>query len=368
MLTKEKTKPIVVSSPSLAPLEEFTELLRGTWESGVLTHNGPLVQRLESELCQVLGIKNIVALVNGTIALQLAVKALDLRGEIITTPFSWVATASSILWEHCTPVFVDIDGETLNIDPAKVEQAINHRTVAIMAVHVFSNPCDVDAIGEIARRHRLKVIYDAAHAVGVNYKGRSVLEYGDISATSFHATKIFNTGEGGACIATDDELHERIKRLRFFGYDSNKEVVEDGMNGKMTEIHAALGLANLSYFQRVIERRREIFLQYHAGLRDLDCLRFQRFDPAAYNFSYMPVIFDTEERLLAVERILLSQNIIPRRYFYPSLNTMKAVAPYQPMPVSEYVADRILCLPSNNQITDQEISRIIELIRQAQSF
>jgi dTDP-4-amino-4,6-dideoxygalactose transaminase len=363
MLIANNTKPVVVSSPSLASLEEFMELLRGPWESGILTHNGPLLQRLEVELCRALGLKNIVVLINGTIALQLAVKALGLKGEIITTPFSWVATASSILWEHCTPVFTDIDEGTLNMDPSKIEAAINHRTTAIMAVHVFSNPCDIEAIERIAKKHNLKVIYDAAHAVGVDYKGKSVLEYGDISATSFHATKIFNTGEGGACITNDDDLHERIKRLRFFGYDDNKEVVEDGMNGKMTEIHAALGLANLKYLDAVIARRRDIFNLYYDGLNDLDAVRFQVFDKSAYNYSYMPVIFDSEEQLLNIEKTLLKNNIIPRRYFYPSLNTMKAVAPYQPMPVSESVSERILCLPSNNQITDDDVSHVIELIR-----
>ncbi|MEY3051123.1 MAG: dTDP-4-amino-4,6-dideoxy-D-glucose transaminase [Bacteroidota bacterium] len=363
MRTVEKSKLRVVSSPSLASLEEYLSLLRTPWESGVLTHNGPLVQRLEAELREYLPVRNIVTLVNGTIALQLAIKALDIKGEVITTPFSWVATASAIRWEQCTPVFVDIDPHTLNIDPAKIERAITHRTTAIMAVHVFSNPCDTEAIADIARRRNLKVIYDAAHAVGVRYQGRSVLEHGDVSATSFHATKIFNTGEGGACITLDDDLHQRLQRLRFFGYDAAKEVVEDGTNGKMTEIHAALGLANLPYLDQVIARRRDIFGLYHQGLKDMPAIRFQQFDPAAYNFSYMPVIFDTEQQLLAVEKDLVAHQILPRRYFYPSLNTLPAVAPYQPMPVSESIADRILCLPSNNQLTDEDVFEVVDRIR-----
>ncbi len=358
-----KNKPLFVTSPSLASIEEFASLLVDPWETGVLTHNGPLVQRLEKELCEKWRISQMVAVNNGTIAIQLALKALDLdSGEIITTPFSWVASCSAILWERCTPVFVDIDPATLNIDPQKIEDAITHRTKAIMGVHVFSNPCDVEAIQTIADKYGLKVIYDGAHAAYTNYKGKSILEYGDVSATSFHATKLFNTAEGGACVAVDHDIHERLKRLRFFGHDDSKEVVEDGCNGKMTEIHAALGLANLKYLDQVMAHRKWIFEGYHQRLNHLDFLSFQKFNPDEYNYSYMPVVFDSEDRLLRVERNLKEASVYPRRYFYPSLNTMKAVSAYQPMPLSEDVAQRILCLPSHNGVTEEYIQMISGII------
>lgn len=207
---------IFVTQPSLAPLEEFTALLKGVWERGILTHNGPLVQQLENEIRNKLSLKHFVAVSNGTIAIQMAIKALEIKGEIITTPFTWVATLSAIQWEGCTPVFCDIEPDTLNIDYSKIEEKITDKTVAIMPVHVFGNPCDVEAIEAIAKKHGLKVVYDAAHAIGSTYKDKSLLEYGDISATSLHATKLFNTAEGGGCITTQDDLFEKLKRIRFF--------------------------------------------------------------------------------------------------------------------------------------------------------
>ena len=249
-------KPIYVTSPSLAPLPELLSLLEGVWERGILTHNGPLVQQFEKDFCRYFNIPSIVAVTNGTIAIQMAIKALDLKGEIITTPFTWVATVSAIKWEQCTPVFVDIDPQTLNMDPKKIEEKITKDTVAIMPVHVFGNACDCDTIETIAKKHNLKVIYDAAHAVGTNYHGSSVLTRGDISATSFHATKLLNTAEGGGCITLDLSLHEKLKRIRFFGHDDRKDIVEDGFNGKMTEVHAALGIANMRTISEVLEDRK----------------------------------------------------------------------------------------------------------------
>ena len=249
-------KQIFVTQPSLAPLEEFKTLLNGVWERGILTHNGPLVQQLEKEIQTKLNLDHFLVVANGTLAIQMAIKALELKGEIITTPFTWVATLSAIQWEGCTPIFCDIQPDTLNIDPLKIEEKITKNTVAIMPVHVFGNPCDVEAIEAIAKRHNLKVIYDAAHAVGSKINEKSLLEYGDISATSLHATKLLNTGEGGGCITTNNDLHEKLKRVRFFGHDNNKEIVEEGFNGKLTEIHAALGLANLKYFDLVLEDRK----------------------------------------------------------------------------------------------------------------
>jgi dTDP-4-amino-4,6-dideoxygalactose transaminase len=357
-----RNKPIYVTAPSLAPLEEYKQILESAWESGILTHNGPLVQRLEKELMAYLNTKHMVIMNNGTVALQLAIKALGLKGEIITSPFTWIATASAIQWENCNPVFVDIDPETFNIDPKKIETAITHRTCAIMPVHVFGNPCDTESIETIARKYNLKVIYDAAHGVCVNYKGHSLLSYGDITATSFHATKIYNTGEGGACVTADNDLFQRLRRLRFFGHDENKDIVDDGCNGKMTEVHAALGLANLPYQEDVLKNRRAIFERYYENLNPSGLVRFQKFDPEAYNYSYMPVVFESEEKLLEVQARLNGQKIFPRRYFYPSLNTMQAVAPYTPMPLSEDLAQRIMCLPSHNRMdldTVDHISRII---------
>jgi len=250
-----KNKSIYVTQPSLAPLEEYMDVLKGVWERGILTHNGPVVQSLEKQLAEKLNINNLVAVSNGTIAIQMAIKALGLKGEIITTPFTWVATVSAIKWENCTPVFCDIDPQTLNINPSKIEELITNKTVAIMPVHVFGNPCDVEVIDAIAKKYKLKVIYDGAHAIGSTYNGKSVLEYGDISATSLHATKLFNTAEGGACITTNSELHEKLKRIRFFGHNDAKDIVEDGFNGKMTEVHAALGIANMKYFDEVLKDR-----------------------------------------------------------------------------------------------------------------
>ncbi len=351
--------------PSLAPLEEYKQWLEKAWDSGILTHNGPLVQRLEKELMAYLGVENLVVVTSGTIALQLAIKALRLKGEIITTPFTWIATVSAIQWENCTPVFVDINPETFNIDPGKIEAAITHRTSAIMPVHVFGNPCDMERIEDIARKHDLKVIYDAAHAMCINYKGKSILAYGDISATSFHATKIFNTAEGGACVAGNDELFMKLRRLRFFGHDENKDIVDEGCNGKMTEVHAALGLANLPYQDEVLKKRKTIFERYFENLKNMDFIRFQSFDKEAYNYSYLPVVFDSEERLLKVRASLNENNIFPRRYFYPSLNTVKAVAPYTPMPLSEDLAQRILCLPSHSRLEMEKVDLISEIIIQS---
>jgi dTDP-4-amino-4,6-dideoxygalactose transaminase len=355
-------KPIYVTMPSLAPLEEYNRWLEKAWESGILTHNGPLVQKLEKELMAYLNVKNLVAVTNGTIALQLAIKVLGLKGEIITTPFTWIATVSAIQWENCTPVFVDIDSETFNIDPAKIEDAITHKTCAIMPVHVFGNPCEVERIEKIARKNHLKVIYDAAHAMCVDYKGKSILECGDISATSFHATKIFNTGEGGACITGDDEFFERLRRLRFFGHNDSKDIVDDGCNGKMTEVHAALGLANLAFQDEVLKKRRAIFDQYFENLKDMDSIRFQQFNKEAYNYSYLPVVLSSEEEVLKVVSKLNKKNIFPRRYFYPALNKLKAIAPYTPMPLAEDLASRILCLPSHSRLIPENVDFICQLI------
>lgn len=356
-------KPIYVTQPSLAPLDEFTEILKGVWDRGILTHNGPLVQQLEADLCRKLDLSNMVVVSNGTVALQMAIKALDLKGEIITSPFTWVATVSAIKWEGCTPVFCDIHAETLNMDASKIEALITDKTVAIMPVHVFGNPCDVEAIEAIAKKHGLKVIYDGAHAIGSKYDGKSLLSYGDITATSLHATKLLNTGEGGACIAADTMLHKKLQRIRFFGHDDAKDVIEDGFNGKLTEVHAALGLANLKYYDEVLEDRKTKYEQYKNLLIVSPKLTFQKILKGETNYSYFPVIFESEESLLSAERTLNENQIFPRRYFYPSVNTYTKIVNYQSTPISEDLSKRILCLPLYYALKAQEIEKICSLIK-----
>jgi len=355
-------KPVFVTQPSLAPLKEYTELLKGVWERGILTHNGPLVQQLEKELCHTLDLKHFVAVSNGTIALQMAIRALNLKGEIITSPFTWVATVSAIQWEGCTPVFADIDPETLNLNPENIAPLISERTVAIMPVHVFGNPCEVEAIAEIARQHKLKVIYDAAHAIGSTVNGRSVLEYGDISATSLHATKLLNTAEGGGCITSDPSLATRLQRIRFFGHNEEKDIVEEGFNGKLTEVHAALGLANLKYYHAVLQDREEKYRRYEQNLQAYQGSGFQVHKTGETNYSYFPLIFPTEEALLAAQARLQEQQFYPRRYFYPSVNTFSKIIPYQPMPISEDISKRILCLPLYYKLEQEQQDKIIEII------
>ena len=357
---KMENKPIYVTIPSLAPLEEYVELLKGVWERGILTHNGPLVQQLEKEIDAYLGADTTVLVTNGTIALHLALRALDLHeGEVITTPFTWVASCSTIQWEGFDPVFVDVDPETFNIDPDKIEAAITEKTRAILGVHVFSCPCDVERIEAIASRYNLKVIYDGAHAFGVKHKKESIFSRGDISTTSFHATKLLNTGEGGAVFASG-LLKERIKSLRFFGIDSRNNITDIGTNAKMTEIHAALGLCNLSDVTNGINHRKSIYSNYFNALSHK--VSFQKFNPSSYNYSFMPVLFSSEAELLAVISHLNANNVFPRRYFNPSLNEIKAIQQYTPCPVSEDLSRRILCLPSYNELSLDSVNRISEMI------
>jgi dTDP-4-amino-4,6-dideoxygalactose transaminase len=251
------------------------------------------------------------------------------------------------------------------MDPAKIEALITDNTVAIMPVHVFGNPCDMDAIEDIANKNKLKVIYDAAHAIGSTYKEKPALQYGDISATSLHATKLFNTAEGGGCVTTNINLHEKLKRIRFFGHNDAKDIVEDGFNGKMTEVHAALGISNLKYYETVLHDRKEKYQLYLQGLKDVNCLSFQKQqEHGESNYSYFPLIFDSEAQLLAVEKALNAQSIFPRRYFYPSVNTYNMVVHYQATPISEDIAKRILCLPLYWNLTLDQINSIIAIISQ----
>lgn len=357
-----KSKPIFVTQPTIAPLEEYSGLLKEVWASGILTHNGPKVQQLEEKMKDKLEISNFTLVLNGTVALQMAIKALELKGEIITTPFTWVATISAIKWEGCSPVFCDINPETLNIDEDKIESLITKDTVAIMPVHVFGTACNVEKIEAIAKKHKLKVIYDAAHAIGSLYKGKSLLQYGDISATSLHATKLFNTGEGGACITKSIDLQEKLERIRFFGHNREKEIVEDGFNGKMTEIHASLGIANLKYFDEVLEDRKAKYLLYKELLSKTKNLRFQKIEENETNYSYFPIIFNSEETLLKIEKELNQRNVFPRRYFYPSVNSYTEIVDYQSTPISEDISERIMCLPLYYALKIGEIRSIVNII------
>ena len=352
-------KPIYVTMPTLAPLKEVNQLMESIWESGIMTHNGPLVQRFEKEVCEYLGVPRMVSCCNGTLALQMAVKALGKTGEIITSPFTFIATISSIMWEHCTPVFVDIDPETLNIDPKKIEERITCHTVAIMPVHVFGNACEIEEIDAIAKKHGLSVIYDAAHAMGVQYKGRSIMEYGDMSCTSFHATKMLNTAEGGGVFTLDEALDAKLRRIRFFGFENHADIVEDGFNGKMTEVHAAVGIANLRYLDQALADRKAKYARYKEILGQNPDIRFQKITSDC-NCSYFPAIFKDEATALKVIESLSAVQVFPRRYFYPSVNTFTKLVPYVPMPVSEDIAARILCLPLHIGMSMEDVEFIAE--------
>ncbi|MCB2379722.1 DegT/DnrJ/EryC1/StrS family aminotransferase [Hymenobacter sp. BT635] len=356
---------INVTKSYLPPMEEYAGYLAGIWERVYLTNAGPLVVELEKSLKEYLGVKHLFFVNNGTIALQIALKALDLKGEILTTPFSYVATTSSIVWEGSTPVFVDIDPETLCINPELLEAAITPQTVAIMATHVYGNPCNVEAIEAVAQRHGLRVIYDAAHAFGVMYKDMSVLNYGDVSTLSFHATKLFHTVEGGAIVTNDDDLAHRISYMRNFGHNGPEAFWGVGVNGKSSEFHAAMGLCVLPRVDELIRRRREISELYDALLADTP-VRQPRLQEhtTRYNYSYYPTVMPSEPVLLAVRDALNAADVTPRRYFYPSLNTLEYVG-HQPAPVSEDISTRALCLPLYYELTDEEVQLICSIIRSA---
>ena len=357
-------KPIYVTMPTLAPLDEVDEYMKKIWASGVMTHNGPLVQQFERDFSSWAGLPHLVACCNGTLAIQLAIRALNLPkgGEIITTPFTFIATISSILYEGYKPVFVDIDPETLNMDPKNIEAAITPNTVAILPVHVFGNPCDTETIEAIAKEHNLKVIFDAAHAVGVNYRGKCVFEYGDVSATSFHATKLLNTSEGGGIFTADAEIDTRLRELRFFGYNASKDVARIGTNAKMTEVNAAIGLANLKYMDAILADRKKKYHLYTSILSQNTTLVFQKIDESC-NRSYFPVIFNSEATLLKIDAALQKENVFARRYFYPSVNTYTKLGIGAACPISEDISGRILCLPLYYTLSEDAVRIIAEYVR-----
>ncbi len=355
---------IPVTKPFLAPRAEYEAYLAGIWQRNWLTNNGPLVNELELKLKQYLNVPHLLYVTNGTIALQLAIKALDLKGEIITTPFSYVATTSSILWEGCTPVFVDIDPQTLTIDPARIETAITEKTSAILATHVYGNPCDIDAIAEIAGRHGLKVIYDAAHAFGTRYKGQSVFAYGDISTTSFHATKLYHTVEGGAVFTANADLLKRLAFLRNFGHNGPEDFEEVGINGKNSEFHAAMGLVNLKHVAAILASRQAQSAYYDHWFRELERPRLAIRPQAEFNFAYYPFFFNDEMALQRAVRELEAHRIFPRRYFHPSLDAVEIFASYAPsaLPVSRGVCARVLCLPLYPGLSTEEQDLVARMI------
>jgi len=358
---------IPVTKPFLPRVGEFEEYVNSIWERKWLTNNGPLVNELELKLKNYLNINHLLYVSNGTIALQIAIKALGLTGEIITTPFSFVATTNSIIWEGCTPVFVDIDADTFNIDPKKIEQAITPKTSAILATHVYGNPCDIDAIQEIADKHSLKVIYDAAHCFGTKYKNKSVFDYGDISTTSFHATKLFHTIEGGAVFTKDPELLKKMASMRNFGHNGPDEFSELGINGKNCEFHAAMGLCNLKHVDEILDKRRLLSFYYWRKLDSLQAKYPKLNEHLDYNYAYFPVLFDSEKLMLKCLKTLENEKIYCRRYFYPSLSTLPFVAPSH-MPVCESIASRILCLPLYHTLTSSDLDLITRIILRVQNY
>lgn len=340
-----------VTKSFLPDIEEYVAYLRTIWTSGWLTNHGPFVTELEKRLKEYLGVKHLFFVNNGTIALQIALKAVGATKEVITTPFSYVATTSSIAWENCTPVFADIDPKTLCICPKSVEAKITPNTTAIMAVHVYGTPCAMEALHDISQRYQIPVIYDAAHAFGVKHQETSVLNYGSISTLSFHATKVFHTIEGGAIITSDDELAHRISYMRNFGHNGPTDFHGIGVNGKASEFNAAMGLAILPKIHEAIASRKEASERYDDLLasffnsRDRLLQKPQMISGSSYNYAYYPVLVKNEELLLEIVNTLKADNIAARRYFHPSLNTLPYVDASMRCPVSEDVSSRALCLP-----------------------
>jgi dTDP-4-amino-4,6-dideoxygalactose transaminase len=357
---------ITVTKPFLPPIEEYETYLKQIWERNWLTNNGPLVNELELRLKEFLGADHLLYVTNGTIALQLAIRALELSGEIITTPFSYIATTSSIIWEGCTPVFSDIDPYSLNIDPSKIESCITPSTTAILTTHTYGNPCDIDAIQGIADKHGLKVIYDAAHCFGTRYKGKSIFLYGDISIASFHSTKLFHTIEGGAVFTSKPELLRKMVYMRNFGHNGPLDFAEVGINGKNSEFHAAMGLVNLKYVPSIIAKRKTVYEYYSFWMKFIHGSTIKINEHSEFNFAYFPLIFESEEALLKAVKIMEGHWIFPRRYFFPALNTLHFVK-QKALCVCDEISKRVLCLPVYDTITREEVDFTCRLILRAQN-
>lgn len=359
---------INVTKPFLPPIEEYKELIDGVWERNFLTNQGPLCNQFEASIKKYLDVRNFLFTGNGTIALQFAIKALGLKGKIITTPFSYIATTSSILWEGCTPEFVDIDPRTLNIDSKEIARRLDKDIVGILATHVYGNPCDIDEIANLAKQAGIPVIYDGAHAFGSTYKGKSLLKYGDVSTTSFHATKIMQTIEGGGVFTENEVINERIFYMRNFGHKNFTEFSGIGINGKNSEFHAAMGIVNLKYFNDILSNRKRICDRYDDLFSGVEVSKPKVQNDGELNWSYYPIIFETENVLVKAIKVLEQNNISPRRYFYPALHQIKISKSNIPsLPLVESISPRVLCLPLYYGLETSQISQIVDLIKKSYS-
>ena len=367
-----ENKQITVTAPLLPDLEDFNVLLKEIWDSKWITNNGSFHKRLESALCEYLKVPYISLFTNGTLPLLTALQALRVTGEVITTPYSFVATTHSIWWNGCKPVFVDIDPATGNIDPDKIEAAITPRTTAIMPVHVYGKPCDTKRIQKIADKYGLKVIYDAAHAFGVEVDGKSILNEGDMSTLSFHATKVYNTLEGGALVMHDADMKKRIDQLKNFGFTGEITVEAPGINSKVDEVRAAYGLLNLGLVDSAIEARHQAAIRYREGLRNIDGLTYMEDMPGVkHNYSYFPIFIDAEKFGMTRDELyfkMKEQNILGRRYFYPLISEFETYnglpsAGRDNLPKAHQVADSVICLPMHHELSDDDLNRIISIIR-----
>lgn len=364
-------KQITVTSPLLPDLEEFNALLKEIWSSKWITNNGSFHKQLEKELAEYLKVPYISLFTNGTLPLLTALQALRVTGEVITTPYSFVATTHSIWWNGCKPVFVDVDPATGNIDPDKIEAAITPRTTAIMPVHVYGKPCDTKRIQEIADKYGLKVIYDAAHAFGVEVNGESILKAGDMSTLSFHATKVYNTLEGGALVMHDAETKKRIDYLKNFGFAGETEVVAPGINSKVDEVRAAYGILNLRKVDAAIDARHQVAVKYREALRPVEGITFMADMPEVkHNYSYFPIFVDAEKYGMTRDELyekMRSHNVLGRRYFYPLISTfstyqgLESAAPKN-LPNAHKMADSVICLPMHHELSAEDVNRVLELI------
>lgn len=353
---------IYITKTFLPPLEEYQSFLEQIWKSRQVTNNGPLSQQLENELAGYLDVPHLKWLSNGTTGLQIAIQALEMKGNILTTPFTYIATANSIIWENCKPVFVDIHPQTLSMDPDLLEEKFDDRTVGVLAVHVYGYPCDVDALSAFCNKHDLPLIYDAAHAFGVRYRGRSLADYGDLSVLSFHATKVFHTIEGGAITTKDASIADKVDLYRAFGH-AYEDYQQVGINAKNTELHAGIGLLNLKYFENLKARRKERFDQYHELLKDspLRLLHPSDYMGLEYNYGYMVTVFPDERSLIRCMEALKSKGIHARRYFNPALNTLDYLNESS-CPNAEEMASRVLCLPLYHDLEARDIKQICSIV------
>jgi len=357
---------IAVTRPTLPPFEEYVALLEGIWERNHLTNAGPLVLELERQLARYLGVRHCLFVSNGTIALQLAFRALELSGEVITSPFSYVATTSSIAWEGCVPVFADVEPDTLTLSVERAAAAITDRTSAIVATHVYGNPCDVEGIEALARERGLRVVYDAAHAFGAMYRGRALSTYGATSTLSFHATKLFHTVEGGAVVTDDDEIARRVASLRNFGHDGYERFQGIGINGKNSEVHAAMGLCLLPRVTQIIAERRSLSQEYDKRLLGRhDVVRPTVRAGTEYNHAYYPVLLAGDAAVRAVQRDLESHGVLARRYFYPSLSGALPYVATGDVPVARDASERVLCLPLYTGLRPEDVHRVADLLTES---